>query len=761
MSSIVFLFNLVQDVSIIRPLVYLLRRETDHEILFLVSHSFLDRDRQKIWQRELAQMRVDINAKMSLYENVADAFTILQSRRGFLVAASESSLSGHVSTHDVFRVAPQGFVRVTLQHGYECVGFLQNREHNLAHGLNVTFAADVLCGWSEAEVLSSMPLSERSKLYVTGPSAVLQRGGGRTIDTGDGSGIVCENLHSVRLRASGNHGAPFMEVFSQFCQMFREYGLPLTLRPHPGGQYVLRNNVSLLDNVTINNRPIYKADLSSYKFGISAPSTVLLDMLLAGIPTALWHDEGNVMDISNYEGLTAITTLADWLAFARDAVLRRDALIVNQEEFLKRLKMPLDPTYVYRRFAQLFGSGASGPTILTSAAPLPTEPRRVLFIANGFIPTLQLSFLKPLEPLVQSGHVVIETIFETDLSSEFGLDMDSDAAQAWMAARIREFGPTIIVCCRYSGPQEQNITDIAAELNIPIIFHVDDDLLNIPPELGTRKYKAHNRPQRLRTVDHLLGKADLVYCSTTPLKQRFRRLGYANRLVSGAIYCAADVLNAAASRQVRKIGYMGFDHAHDFELVLPHLVEFLHRYETIQFELFGSVPLPDALKIFGDRITVIEPVRDYGAFMETFAGLNWDIGLCPLATTPFNAVKANTKWIEYTSVGAAVIATRGTVYDDCCAETRGILVDSNEWLEALEYLVNNPDARFEMVTRAQDYLRSNHSLDRLREQVLDVFAEAESMTASRAMGGILVGRDAWSFTYFGNPKDASAELEHL
>lgn len=763
MSSIVFLFNLVQDVSIIRPLAYLVRRETDHEIVFLVSHGFLDRDRQKIWQRELGQLRADIGAEMSLYATALDAFTILQSRHGFLVAASESSLSGHMATHDVFRAASQGFVRVTLQHGYECVGFLQNREHNLAHGLNVTFAADVLCGWSEAPILSSMPLSERSKLYVTGPSTVLQRGGSSQDNTELG-GIVCENLHSVRLRASGDHGASFMEVFGQFCDAFRDYGLPVTLRPHPGGQYVLKNNVPLLDNVTINNRPIYRANLSSYMFGISAPSTVLLDMLLAGIPTALWHDEHNVMDFSNYEGLTSITTLSDWIAFVRDAVLRRDALIAGQQDFLDRLAMPLNPTDVYARFARLFASGASGPAVSASVvSPLQKARRRVLFIANGLIPTLQLSFLKPLEPYLASGDMEIATIFETDISAAFGLDMHGEEARGWMVSRIEAFEPTLIVCCRYSGPQERAITDTARRLGIPIVFHIDDDLLNIPPELGARKYKSHNRPERLRTVDHLLVHSSLIYCSTAPLKRRLRHLGYTNRITSGAIYCAGQILTPALLRPVTKIGYMGFDHAHDFAIVLPQLVVLLQKYEDLKFELFGSIPLPDALKIFGDRVTVIEPVADYSAFMEKFAELNWDIGLCPLALTPFNAVKANTKWIEYTSVGAAVIATSGMAYDDCCDENRGILAADHEWLEALEYLVNNPAARFEMVERAQTHLRDRYGRDRLREQILTIFNEAEELLeettkVSKQMWGGRRKWAEWSISFFGHPENDQATM---
>ena len=110
--------------------------------------------------------------------------------------------------------------------------------------------------------------------------------------------------------------------------------------------------------------------------------------------------------------------------------------------------------------------------------------------------------------------------------------------------------------------------------------------------------------------------------------------------------------------------------------------------------------------------------------MEAVAARQWDIGLCPLAKTPFNEVKANTKWVEYSCIGAAVLATRGMVYDDCCSGGCGALLERGEWLAALEDLTRDPARRFEMVRAAQEKVARDYSVERLREQVLAVFAEA-------------------------------------
>jgi len=349
---VVFLLNLLQDVNIVRGLVYLTARETDADILLLVSQGFLKRDRLNSWQGEVAKLAADTGARIFLYGSPAEAVAALEGGGGIVFAASESSLIAHWETSDVFSAAPPSYVRVTLQHGVECVGFLQSREHVISHGRNVSFRADIVCGWMNAPALTSMAASERSKLVVTGPPTLLQSPGSFPHEP-QNSGLVCENMHSVRLRSSGDHKTRFMETFFEFAAELERRNEGVTLRPHPGGQYVLKNKVALPPNVELNNRSIFDVNLKAYRFGISAPSTIVLDMVLAGIPVGVWRDPAGIMDATTYEGLTEISTLDDWLAFERDAVLRPGMLLERQRLFLARLPMPIDPAEVYRRFARL------------------------------------------------------------------------------------------------------------------------------------------------------------------------------------------------------------------------------------------------------------------------------------------------------------------------------------------------------------------------------------------------------------------------
>ncbi len=357
--TVFFQFNLVQDVNILRSLVYLTARETGAGIGLLATDEFTKRDRQKIWQAEVAALAADVGASLHLYSTPAEALAVLEGGSGVIFAASESNLPAHHETSGVFQIAPPSYVRITLQHGLECIGFLQSREHVMSHGRDVGFAADIVCGWFERDSLTSLTASERAKLYVTGPPTLLAEPGADD-STADVGGLVCENMHSVRLCASGDHKSSFQDIFFEFCSVLEARGETVTLRPHPGGQYVLKNKVKLPPNVRLNMLPLYKFDLGRHRFGISAPSTIVFDMVLAGIPVAVWRDPGGVMDARNYDGLTEISTLDDWLAFERDVRLRPEMILNRQREFLQRLAMPTDPAEVYRRFARLIVAALSG-----------------------------------------------------------------------------------------------------------------------------------------------------------------------------------------------------------------------------------------------------------------------------------------------------------------------------------------------------------------------------------------------------------------
>ena len=726
----VFIVNLIQDVNVLRPLMYMASRDFGFRVLILVSRKFGVRDLFGIWWAELDILQADLGARVETVATEWDAFRHLGDT-GVIFAGSESTLREHAVSHSIFRCAPPTYLKVTLQHGFECVGFRQSSAHDMAHGLKVSFGADLLCAWQPVEYLTSLAGSQAPKVHVTGSTSVLQAFTGPLDGEDIGGGIVCENLHSVRMQAGGDLKSEFVGVFSEFCRLLEADSETVVLRPHPGGQYVLKHDVVVPPNARINNAPTYRVDLRRFAFGISAPSSVLVDMMLADIPTAVWRDREGGVDAGNYSGLTTVSSPREWLEFAREARFAPQPFIDLQRSFLARQQMPIEPRDVFARFAEIFEAAQRLPAPRI-AKPVPRS--RYLFVANAHLPTLQVCLERPLASLVNAGEISTQLLAEVDLRQQERVLGSAEATVEWVDECLNRADPDVVIFSRYSGPFGPRIVAWARRHRIPVIYQIDDDLLAVPATLGERKFAYHNAPERLAAVRTLMADADLVYASTERLRQRLLGYDRALSVVTGPINCSGLVRRRATPGKARRFGYMASaDHLPNLMMVLPAIVDILDAHPELSFELFGSIPIPQELARFGERVSKVEPVAGYEEFLRQLAQREWDVGICPLTPTDFNLTKSNNKWVEYTASGIAVVASSGMIYDECCADGCGILAaDLEGWAAGLESLIGDDSRRLSMVARAQDRLESEYGIAAHRAQILDVVEMARERAAERA-----------------------------
>ncbi len=722
----IFLVNLIQDVTILRPLVIMAARDFGFDTKILVSTKFRLRDLFGIWEAELEALRQETGARIVLHSSDLDAFRELEGT-GIIFSASESSVPEHSAAHAAFRYVPPTFLKVTVQHGFECVGFRHSAAHDRAYGKRVSFGADLVCAWQPAVLEPALPASQRRKLQVTGPTAALQAFTGPTKKDRMGRGLVCENLHSVRLRSSANLGHQFLTAFAEFCALMSRDGSEVVLRPHPGGQYVLKHGVELPPNVEVNNAPMYRLDLRKFAYGISAPSSVLVDLLCADVPIAIWRDPDGEIDTSNYPGITQVSTAAEWREFAKHAIAHPEPFVRLQRQFLADQQMPIDPADVFARYARIF-QAAERMSIRRGNGSV--DNHRLLVVANAHLPTVQVCLERPLKKLVESGELAMTLLTETRLK-QVSATLSHREMRQWINRALDQFDPGTVVFSRYSGPFSSEIVDWARERSVPIIYHIDDDLLGVPLSLGERKHAYHNAPERLSAVRSLLGSADLVYASTEVLRQRLLEYLPELTVIAGPINASGYAMRAPRPGRARKFGYVASaDHSPNLEMILPAIEGVLDRNADISFELFGSIPVPAPLERFGNRITRVEPIADYEAFLEALCERQWEIGICPLVPTDFNRTKSNNKWIEYTAAGIATVASGGMAYDQCCSGGAGILAsDLDEWRWAIDRLIADDGERTAMVKRAQDRLQSDYGIAAHRQQIMDIVQLATEQAA--------------------------------
>jgi len=132
------------------------------------------------------------------------------------------------------------------------------------------------------------------------------------------------------------------------------------------------------------------------------------------------------------------------------------------------------------------------------------------------------------------------------------------------------------------------------------------------------------------------------------------------------------------------------------------------KYPSVRFKI-GGYPLPALLgSVPADRVSLI-PWRSIDAYPRAFA--NIDIGCAPLNHEPFNLAKSPIKAMEYAAAGAAVVASP-TVYSNILEDGRTgfICQTADEWTQALEFLLDNPDSRKKMAQALLEEVSARHSL---------------------------------------------------
>jgi hypothetical protein len=344
-----FHFGLVQDVAVLRPLIRIAASLATTDIHLLVTSKFAELDTDGKWMREIERLGGEIGIVPFIYETPFDCLRRFGSSRGMIIAGSESDARAHVQAHELFRAMPGRFRTVTLQHGLECVGFLHSARHDATAGRAVRFAADIAVAWFDLARARSVSPTERTKIFVAGPPVMidppLRRQPGSEVRTG----LVCENLHSVRF-ANGQMREAFLETFLDFASKLEMVGETVVLRPHPAGRFTDRKGIALPPNVEVSRESLYDLDLTNFAYAISAPSTILFDFALAGVPVAAWVDAGGEVDVSNFEGLPKVATLDDWWRFHWAVRWERQALVDRQEAFITSQQMPDN---VRERYEQL------------------------------------------------------------------------------------------------------------------------------------------------------------------------------------------------------------------------------------------------------------------------------------------------------------------------------------------------------------------------------------------------------------------------
>lgn len=138
------------------------------------------------------------------------------------------------------------------------------------------------------------------------------------------------------------------------------------------------------------------------------------------------------------------------------------------------------------------------------------EPLRLLVVSDRITATQFISFLQPLRSLVEEARISLHML-------------DCPGTTQGVQEEYLKASPDYLILSRCTLAVAKEFIKLARDHNIPYIYHIDDDLLNVPSSLGAAKFKAYNDPKRMAMLENLMRAADVVYTSTASLKAAFGR----------------------------------------------------------------------------------------------------------------------------------------------------------------------------------------------------------------------------------------------
>lgn len=319
---VVIVLDLIQDFEVLRPLVTRCAQSPAWSNLWIsVSDRVMT---SHLWPQISAYLDV---MQIRWFKPISplDVVNVLGSERAVLITASESSANGHKFSHTVCQLAHRKTFKITVQHGYECVGLRHHQAHDASLPEGVRFASDVVFTWSSTDQLTNMHPSDRAKCIPVGivksgaqESAVEDHIGQRLMQVGGKFAqaasqrriLVAENLHSVRF-VDANRYQRFLEFIRG---LEADSSVNLTLRSHPGKRTLERDDTFKgYDFLTGTMRAQHFQAFDAF---VSPPSTIVLDAVLAGVPTAIWSVREELGDCENYAQIPVVNACSDidrWL----------------------------------------------------------------------------------------------------------------------------------------------------------------------------------------------------------------------------------------------------------------------------------------------------------------------------------------------------------------------------------------------------------------------------------------------------------------
>jgi len=282
----------------------------------------------------------------------------------------------------------------------------------------------------------------------------------------------------------------------------------------------------------------------------------------------------------------------------------------------------------------------------------------------------------------------------------------------------------ILILQRVKSLRWRPYVKYAGRKRIPIVYEIDDNLLELPSAHPESKSWLLQRIKNAK-YSWYLRHAHAVTTSTRSLADYLRRFNSNIYLLRNYVDVASrpsaaqEKISPQGNQRVLTIGYAGSStHAYDFQPLLAPLKRLIALFDDRVRLLFLGYAPPELGK--ESNFIIQEGMVSYGQYLRELREAKMDVAVAPLLNNLFNECKSNLKYLEYAMAGIPGIFSRVGPYRETIQHgITGILVDENteeQWLDALRFALQNPDRLKAMGRTAEHFVRCNFLLqDHYRE----------------------------------------------
>lgn len=249
---------------------------------------------------------------------------------------------------------------------------------------------------------------------------------------------------------------------------------------------------------------------------------------------------------------------------------------------------------------------------------------------------------------------------------------------------------------------------LARQPDLQVVLVIDDLWTALPDDNPVRSLMPADIPDRLAYVASL---CHSVVLTTAALQQRLGLrhpdIAVINNGLPASVWGRAGERPAPTEGDRPRIGWAGAPQHHaDLEFLEPVIRE---TGKMADWVFMGMCP--ENLK---PHVSEFREMSPFSGYPDALGGAKLDIGIAPLAHSPFNRCKSHLKILEYGILGVPVVASNLEPYREAPVK----LIDNNDpqsWIDAIQALIRKPETRQQQGRDLRDWVLRNHMQENRNE----------------------------------------------